>query len=279
MATDMKADWHVVAVKDFKTDSADDQVTIKKSTLGKVVEVNAQGDVLVDFDGEPTGEWIIKKNVPDYVVGWVHVGIVAEWGKGTSFAFAKSDGGRCFVALPQVKDGDKKKMSTGALLGIDKLEQPQRAGHALKAVGVRVLLQGAEMAKDPVVHRVGRNDTFTGTVKKWNAARGYGFIGCREFEKDLYVHATDSEGVLNFGAKVNFKVAPAMHGGHIHKAVHVTVTADGPGRGRGVGGGGRGEGGREAGRGKTWYGKEQARAKVYPAGGNGDRTSGDLGKM
>jgi cold shock CspA family protein len=36
--------------------------------------------------------------------------------------------------------------------------------------------------------------TFRGKVKRWNAARGFGFIACPELRRDIFGHVYDLQG-------------------------------------------------------------------------------------
>jgi CspA family cold shock protein len=52
-----------------------------------------------------------------------------------------------------------------------------------------------------------------GTVKFFNAAKGFGFITPDEGGKDVFVHANDINGaVLNDGTKVEFEVVQGKKG-------------------------------------------------------------------
>jgi CspA family cold shock protein len=61
----------------------------------------------------------------------------------------------------------------------------------------------------------GRNVLATGTVKFFNAEKGYGFIS-REGDKDVFVHYSNIDGIgyrtLEEGQKVEFDIAPGRKG-------------------------------------------------------------------
>jgi CspA family cold shock protein len=56
----------------------------------------------------------------------------------------------------------------------------------------------------------------TGTVKFFNAEKGYGFISLEEGDKDVFVHYSNIQGTgyktLEEGQKVEFDVAPGRKG-------------------------------------------------------------------
>ncbi len=63
----------------------------------------------------------------------------------------------------------------------------------------------------------------TGTVKFFNASKGFGFITPDDGSKDVFVHANDLNGaVLNEGTKVEFEIVPGKKG---PQASNVRVTA------------------------------------------------------
>lgn len=62
----------------------------------------------------------------------------------------------------------------------------------------------------------------TGTVKFFNAGKGFGFITPDDGGKDIFVHATDlGGGQLNDGDKVEFEVVSGQKG---PQASNVKVT-------------------------------------------------------
>ncbi len=62
----------------------------------------------------------------------------------------------------------------------------------------------------------------TGTVKFFNAGKGFGFITPDDGSKDIFVHATDlNGGQLNDGDKVEFEVVSGQKG---PQASNVKVT-------------------------------------------------------
>ncbi|KAJ9450090.1 hypothetical protein DIPPA_09229 [Diplonema papillatum] len=49
--------------------------------------------------------------------------------------------------------------------------------------------------------------TYTGTVVSWHSRKGYGFVECRDFEQDLYVHVSGfGGGELIEGKTISFDV-------------------------------------------------------------------------
>ena len=53
----------------------------------------------------------------------------------------------------------------------------------------------------------------TGTVKFFNASKGFGFIAPDDGGKDVFVHANDLGGtILNEGTKVEFEVVQGKKG-------------------------------------------------------------------
>jgi CspA family cold shock protein len=56
----------------------------------------------------------------------------------------------------------------------------------------------------------------TGTVKFFNAEKGYGFISLEDGDKDVFVHYSNIQGsgyrTLEEGQKVEFDVAPGRKG-------------------------------------------------------------------
>ena len=56
----------------------------------------------------------------------------------------------------------------------------------------------------------------TGTVKWFNATKGYGFIAPEDGSKDVFVHVSAVEraelGTLSEGQRVNFEVRPGRDG-------------------------------------------------------------------
>ena len=56
----------------------------------------------------------------------------------------------------------------------------------------------------------------TGTVKFFNAEKGYGFISLEDGDKDVFVHYSNIQGsgykTLDEGQKVEFDVAPGRKG-------------------------------------------------------------------
>ncbi|KAJ9451336.1 hypothetical protein DIPPA_31936 [Diplonema papillatum] len=98
--------------------------------------------------------------------------------------------------------------------------------------------------------------SYTGTILAWHSRKGYGFIQCKDFDEDLFVHVSGfGGGELIEGKKVSFDVEDKRDG----KKRCVNVEGDGvdPVRGsgddggrdrysdrRGGGGGGGGGGGR-----------------------------------
>ena len=52
-----------------------------------------------------------------------------------------------------------------------------------------------------------------GTVKFFNATKGFGFITPKDDDKDMFVHANDTGGaILNEGTKVEFDVVQGKKG-------------------------------------------------------------------
>jgi cold shock CspA family protein len=89
----------------------------------------------------------------------------------------------------------------------------------------------------------------TGIVKRWNAEKGFGFIGPSGGGEDLFVHATDltaGEGSVNEGDSVSYTEKYDERKGK-YRAVEVAFLAAGVGKGSGGfgkgGGKGKGKGG------------------------------------
>mmetsp|Transcript_51234 Transcript_51234/g.46040 ORF Transcript_51234/g.46040 Transcript_51234/m.46040 type:complete len:106 (-) Transcript_51234:114-431(-) len=85
----------------------------------------------------------------------------------------------------------------------------------------------------------------TGVCKRFNAAKGFGFITCDDDSGDVFVHQTeinaDGYRTLYEGEKLEFDVVVQDDGRR--KAVNVTGPGGSYVRGTAGGGGGRGRGG------------------------------------
>eukprot|EP00660_Eupelagonema_oceanica_P014902 gene14902-11753_t len=68
----------------------------------------------------------------------------------------------------------------------------------------------------------------TGTVKKWNAEKGFGFIGPSDGSADVFCHYRQIQGgkALQEGAQVNFTTAPSPRDPSKTEAKNVTGPAD-----------------------------------------------------
>jgi len=77
-------------------------------------------------------------------------------------------------------------------------------------VPVGLLFAGFQSPSYRVLTMPGRNDVTVGTVKWFNATKGYGFIQPDNGGKDVFVHisAVERAGLssLNEGAKVSYEV-------------------------------------------------------------------------
>jgi cold shock protein len=105
----------------------------------------------------------------------------------------------------------------------------------------------------------------TGTVKWFNAEKGFGFITPDGGGKDCFVHFSAIQGSgfksLDEGERVEFEVGQGQKGPQAENVTRVGGEGGGGGGGEGGGGGGGGGGGRGGGRG--------GRGGGYGGGGGG----------
>ena len=87
----------------------------------------------------------------------------------------------------------------------------------------------------------------TGSVKRWNDEKGFGFIGADDGGEDIFVHIKQCEGrdYLEEGMQVEYEVTWDERKGK-SSAGWCTVTSEGGG------GGGKGKGGKGKGGGKGY---------------------------
>ncbi len=124
--------------------------------------------------------------------------------------------------------------------------------------------------RDYAITDFGSNYMSSGTVKFFNAAKGFGFIAPDDGGQDVFVHvsAVERSGLngLNEGDTVNFDLEQDRRSGKA-AAVNLEVTGSSPVAPRGPGGP------RSAPRGGDSYASRPPRAE-YGGGGGGGQTSG-----